>query len=48
MPCRKWVKSMQVREIVALAVLLGVSVSELQAGFNAFSMDYLNEKEITA
>lgn len=40
--------SMQVREIVALAILLGVSVSDLQAGFAAFSMDYLNEKEITA
>ena len=46
----QWANSMRksVKEIVALAMLLGVTVSELQEGFVAFSMDFLNEKEITA
>jgi len=44
----EWAHSMRMnaKEIVALALLLGVSVSDLEAGFAAFSMDFENELNV--
>ena len=46
MPSRKWADSMNAKQkIMTLAIILGVSVSELQAAHEAFLADLKQEQK---